>query len=146
VEKKRRDEVYISPSKKRTVQREVAKQHRKVLSEFRVANRVIERRAVLPVCAIRFTSRIWLQSTTGLHEMSTDEASYWRKNNSKRHLTSKYTSPVLPWPIREDWDRVEQLHPFVLELSYANGPAQHKDTWRKSMCLIRNVPGVDRLD
>ena len=33
-DKKRRDEVYISPAKKRTVQREVAKERRKVLSEF----------------------------------------------------------------------------------------------------------------
>jgi hypothetical protein len=76
--------------------------------------------------------------------MSKDEASYWRKDNSKRQLTSKYTFTSLPWPIREDWNRLEQLHPFVLELSYADGPAQHKDTWRKSMRLIRNVPGVER--
>ncbi len=30
----KRNEVYISPAKKRTVQREVAKEHRKVISEF----------------------------------------------------------------------------------------------------------------
>jgi hypothetical protein len=34
VDKKRLDEVYISPAKKRTVQREVAKERRKVLLEF----------------------------------------------------------------------------------------------------------------
>ncbi len=34
VDKKRQDEVYIFPAKKRTVQREVAKERRKVLSEF----------------------------------------------------------------------------------------------------------------
>jgi hypothetical protein len=35
--------------------------------------------------------------------------------------------------------------PTVLSLSYADGPAQQKDTWRKSMRQIRNVPGVDSL-
>jgi hypothetical protein len=77
--------------------------------------------------------------------MGKDEASFWRKDNSKRQLTSKYTFPSLSWPIREDWNRLEHLHPFVLELSYADGPAQHKDSWRKSMRQIRNMPGVDSL-
>ncbi len=82
-----------------------------------------------------------------LHEMSKDKASFWRKDSSKRQLTSKYTFPSLPWPFRDDWNRLEQLHPFVfkLELSYADGPSQHKDTWQKSMRQIRNVPGVDSL-
>jgi hypothetical protein len=84
-------------------------------------------------------------NTQYLHEMSKDEASFWRKDNSKLQLTSQYTFPSLPWPIREDWNRLEHLHPFVLELSYADGPAQHKDTWRNSMRQIRNVPGVDSL-
>ena len=79
-----------------------------------------------------------------LHETS-KEASYWRVENSKRKLASKYTFPSLPWPIREDWNRLEDLHPFVLELSYADGPAQHKDTWRKSMRQIRSLPGVDSM-
>ena len=79
-----------------------------------------------------------------LHEMSKDEASYLHKDNSKRQLTSNYTFPSLPWPIREDWNRLEHLL-FVMELSYADGPAQHKDTWRKAMRKIRTVPGVDSL-
>jgi hypothetical protein len=80
-----------------------------------------------------------------LHETSKEEASYWRLDNSKRQLSSKYSFPSLLWPIREDWNRLEGLHLFVLELSYADGPAQHKDTWRKSMRQIRSLPGVDSL-
>jgi hypothetical protein len=53
--------------------------------------------------------------------------------------------PSLPWPIRGDWNRLERLHLFVLELSFADGPAQHKDTWRKSMRQIRTLAGVDSL-
>jgi hypothetical protein len=34
--------------------------------------------------------------------MSKDEASYWRKDNSKTQLTSQYTFHSLPWPIRDD--------------------------------------------
>ncbi len=52
---------------------------------------------------------------------------------------------VYLWPIRDNWNRLERLHPFVLELSYADGPAQHKDTWHKSMRQIRTLPGVDSL-
>jgi hypothetical protein len=40
VEKKRRDEIYISPSKKKSVQREVAKVRRKVLSKFTSGERI----------------------------------------------------------------------------------------------------------
>jgi len=80
-----------------------------------------------------------------LHETSKEEASYWRAENSKRKIASKYTFPSLPWPIREDWNHLEDLHPFVLELSYADGPAQYKDTWRKSMRLIRTLDGVESM-
>jgi hypothetical protein len=56
-----------------------------------------------------------------LHEVSKEEASHWRQNNGKRQIASKYTFPSLPWPIREDWNYVKQLHPYVLKLSYADG-------------------------
>ena len=80
-----------------------------------------------------------------LHEMSKEEASYWRGDNSKRQISSKYTFPSLPWPIRDDWNRLEALHPFVLGLAYADGPSQVKDTWRKSMRQIRSLSGVDSM-
>ncbi len=47
-----------------------------------------------------------------LHEMNKAKDSYWRFDNSKRQLSSKYTFPSLPWPIREDWNRLKGLHPF----------------------------------
>ena len=80
-----------------------------------------------------------------LHEVSKDEASHWRADTAKRHIANKFTFPSMPWPIREDWNRLEKLHPYVLELSYADGGAESKDKWRKSMRLIRTIPGVDRL-
>jgi hypothetical protein len=56
-----------------------------------------------------------------------------------------YTIPSLPRPIREDWNRLEQLRPYVLELSYADGGSASKDTLRKSTRLISTILGVDRL-
>ena len=80
-----------------------------------------------------------------LHEVSKDKASYWRKDTAKRHMSLKYSFPSLPWPEKEDWNHLEQLHPYVLELSYADGGAQSKDTWRKIMRSMRTVPGVEPL-
>ncbi len=62
VEKKRRDENYISPSKKRTVQREVAKERRKVLSEFTNGEQIDRTEGSLTRMS---ASKSWLQSTTG---------------------------------------------------------------------------------
>ena len=80
-----------------------------------------------------------------LHEVSKEEASYWRKDNAERHMANQYTFPSMPWPIREDWNHLEQMHPYVLELSYADGGAESKDTWRKTMRSIRTMPGMEPL-
>ena len=80
-----------------------------------------------------------------LHEVSKEEASYWRKDNAERHMANQYTFPSMPWPIKEDWNHLEQMHPYVLELSYADGGAESKDTWRKAMRSICTVPGMEPL-
>ena len=51
----------------------------------------------------------------------------------------------LPWPVKEDWNRLEALHPYVLELSYDDGGAESKDTWQKPMRMIHIIPGIDGL-
>ena len=79
-----------------------------------------------------------------LHETSMDEASFWRADTAKRHIARKYTFPSLPWPIRDDWNRLEDVHQYVLELSYADGATDSKEKWRKSVRLICNIPGIDR--
>jgi hypothetical protein len=65
--------------------------------------------------------------------------------NLKRHIANKYTFPSMLWPIKEDWNRLELLHQYVLELSYANGGSAAKDTWRKSTRMIHAVPGIKAL-
>jgi hypothetical protein len=55
-----------------------------------------------------------------LHEVSKDEASRLRRETAKRHAVNKYTFQSMPWPIKEDWNHIETLHPLVLELSYAD--------------------------
>jgi hypothetical protein len=74
-----------------------------------------------------------------LHEVSKNEASYWHNDTAKRHMSLKYIFLSLPWPEKEDRNHLEQLHPYVLELSYADGGAQSKDTWRKIMRSMRTV-------
>ena len=80
-----------------------------------------------------------------LHEVSKEEASYWRKDTAKRHMANKYTFPSMQWPIKEDWNHLERMHPYVLELSYADGASQPKDTWRKAMRSICTVSGMEPL-
>ena len=79
-----------------------------------------------------------------LHEVSQDEASFWRADTAKRHVANKYTFPSLPWPVKEDWNHLELLRPCVLELSWADGGKEYKDLWRKSMRLIHTIPGVEQ--
>ena len=64
-----------------------------------------------------------------MHEVSKDEASHWRTDTAKRHIANKYTFPSMPWPIREDWNGLELMHRYVLELSYADGGSAAKETW-----------------
>ncbi len=81
-----------------------------------------------------------------MHEVSKDEASHWRTDTAKRHIPSKYTFPSMPWPIREDWNGLELLLQYVLELSYADGVSAEEETWRKSMRMIHSVPGIKPLN
>ncbi len=37
------------------------------------------------------------------------------------------------------------MHPYSLELSYADGSADSKDAWRKAMRSISVVPGMEPL-
>ena len=78
-----------------------------------------------------------------MHEVSKDEASHWLTD--KRHIANKYTLPNILWPIREEWNCLELLHPYVLELSYADGGSAAKETWRKSMRMIYSVPDIKPL-
>ncbi len=63
VDKKRRDEVYISPAKKRTVQCEVAKEHRKVLSEFNNGEQIDRTEGSLT----RMCEKIYIQKRVAEH-------------------------------------------------------------------------------
>ncbi len=65
VDKKRRDEVYISPAKKRTVQREVAKERRKVLSEFTSGEEIDRTEGSLT----RMCEKIYIQKLVAEHNM-----------------------------------------------------------------------------
>ncbi len=80
-----------------------------------------------------------------MHEVSKDEASHWRTDTAKLHIPNKYTFPNMQWPIGEDWNRLELLHQYVLELSYADGGSAAKETWRKSMRMIHAVQGIKAL-
>jgi hypothetical protein len=80
-----------------------------------------------------------------LHEVSKDEASRLRRETAKRHAVNKYTFQSMPWPIKEDWNHIETLHPLVLELSYADGTQDAKNDWRKAMKQIQKSPEVERL-
>jgi hypothetical protein len=51
----------------------------------------------------------------------------------------------MPWPIEEDWNHIETIHPLVLELSYADGTQDAKNDWRKAMKEIPKTPAVERL-
>jgi hypothetical protein len=62
-DKKRRDEVYISPAKKRTVQREVAKERRKVLSEFTGGEPIDRSEGSL----VRMCDKIYIQRLVAEH-------------------------------------------------------------------------------
>ena len=71
-----------------------------------------------------------------LHEVSKDVASRLRHDTAKRHAVNKYTFQSMPWPIKEDWNHIETLHPLVLELSCADGSKEAKEKWRKAMKLL----------
>lgn len=80
-----------------------------------------------------------------LCELSKEEASRLRHDTAKRHAVNKYTFQALPWPIREDWNHIEELHPLTLQLSYVQGTKQAKEKWRKAMKQLREAPGYERL-
>ncbi len=65
VDKKRRDEVYFSPAKKRTVQREVAKERRKVLSELTSGEHIDRTEGSLT----RMCEKIYIQKLVAAHTM-----------------------------------------------------------------------------
>ncbi len=68
-----------------------------------------------------------------------------RHDTAKRHAVNKYTFQALPWPIKDDWNHIEALHPLVLELSYAQGTKEGKAKWRLAMKQLRDAPGYERL-
>ena len=80
-----------------------------------------------------------------LHETSKDHASRLRHETAKRHSARKYTFQSLPWPVKEDWNHIEALHPLVLELSSAHGKKDAEQMWRKAMKQLRDTPEIDRL-
>jgi hypothetical protein len=65
VDKKQLDEVYISPAKKRTVQREVANERRKVLSEFTSGEQIDRTEGSLT----RMCEKIYIQKLVAEHNM-----------------------------------------------------------------------------
>ncbi len=70
-----------------------------------------------------------------LHEVSKDEASRLRRETAKRHAVNTYTFQSMPWPIKEDWNRIETIHPLILDLSYADGTQDAKNDWRSFISL-----------
>ena len=80
-----------------------------------------------------------------LHEVSKDEASRLRRETAKRHAVNTYTFQSMPWPIKEDWNRIETIHPLIFDLSYADGTQDAKNDWRKAMREIRKSPEVELL-
>ena len=68
-----------------------------------------------------------------LHEVSKEEASRLCRETAKRHAVNRYTFQSMPWPIKEDWNHIETLHPLVLELSYADGTQDAKNDGRKAI-------------
>ncbi len=65
VDKKRRDEVYISPAEKRTVQHEVAKERRKVLSEFTSGEQIDRTEGSIT----RMCDKIYIRKLVAEHNM-----------------------------------------------------------------------------
>jgi hypothetical protein len=80
-----------------------------------------------------------------LHEVSKEQASFWRADTAKRHAHNLFSFPKLPWPIGEDWNRLAEMHPYVLELAYVDAARETKDKWNRTMRLIRATPGVEPL-
>ena len=80
-----------------------------------------------------------------LHEVSKEQASFWRADTAKRHAHNLFSFPKLPWPIGEDWNRLAEMHPYVLELAYVDAARETQDKWKRTMRLIRATPGVEPL-
>ena len=51
-----------------------------------------------------------------LTNKSKEQASFWRKDTKTRSKTAMFTFPVIPVPIKEEWNHVASLRPNILEL------------------------------
>ncbi len=52
-----------------------------------------------------------------LSDKSKEEASFWRKATRARALSSMFSFPAIPVPIKAEWDHFQKLHPRVLQFS-----------------------------
>ena len=64
-----------------------------------------------------------------LQDVSKEQASYWARDTRERASvsTAKYTFPQLPLPIREDWNQLELMHPWTLELAVLTASHEVKE-------------------
>jgi hypothetical protein len=110
VDKKRRDEVYVSPAKKRTVQREVAKERRRVLSEFTNGEQIDRTEGSLT----RMCEKIYIQNLVAEHKRPGSSAGLSRLSVQKGFRFANYTTPFLllygaravnsEWPVTNGFD------------------------------------------
>jgi hypothetical protein len=70
-----------------------------------------------------------------LGDVSQEQASYWGRNSKKRAAASlaKYTFPSIPVPVREDWNHLDAMHPWTLELASIPASQEVKEAWALAM-------------
>jgi hypothetical protein len=81
-----------------------------------------------PACLSGLLSRLCFASK--------ETASFWRSETKKRCEktdSAVYRFPALPSPIKEDWERMQNLHPLVLHFSKAYRSLETQRKWEKSM-------------
>jgi hypothetical protein len=64
-----------------------------------------------------------------LQDVSKEQASYWAKDTRERASvsTAKFTFPQMPPPIRDDWNQLELMNPWTLELAVLTASHEVKD-------------------
>ena len=64
-----------------------------------------------------------------LTNKSKEQASFWRKDTKTRSKTAMFTFPVIPVPIKEEWNHVASLRPNILELCTVFARPDIKSAW-----------------
>ena len=83
-----------------------------------------------------------------IHEVSKEQASRCAKETRIRCPTStiNFSFPRMPLPISEDWNHLESLHPWSLELAAVHGTAEAMAMWRSAMDDLYTASEVAHLN